>query len=472
MSRTTTSRTRLPMQSDARRDGSESGLAARYEGVRSETERLAAPLSAEDQTVQSMPEASPTKWHRAHVTWFFETFVLSRFLPGYQPHDRHYPVLFNSYYESVGERHPRPERGLITRPGVAEVSEYRRVVDDAMATLLGDPALTDHGDLLALVELGLHHEQQHQELMLMDIKHLLWRNPTRPAYAAASPRASSNGTDGGAPLTWSGHPGGLVEVGHRAGRNAAPGNGNGSAHDGGFAYDNEGPRHRVWLEPFELADRLVTVGEWCEFIDDGGYRRPELWLSDGWAAVQANGWKAPLYWTDIEGDQSLPRIFTLEGERTAHPAEPVCHLSHYEADAFARWAGARLPTEFEWEAAVDHVGARVGHDGTGLHPSAAVSGTRLAHPTSSNQPTSSKQIASLSQVGRDVWEWTSSAYLPYPGFTPTPGAVGEYNGKFMSSQMVLRGGACITPSGHTRPTYRNFFPPQARWVMSGVRLAR
>ncbi len=398
-----------------------------YRRVRSLTETLAAPLSPEDQTVQSMPDVSPTKWHRAHVTWFFETFVLAPNRAGYEPFHPDFGYLFNSYYEQVGRRHPRPERGLLTRPGAAEIGAYRRHVDDAMTAYLPDAP----DAVLDLVELGLHHEQQHQELLLMDIKHVLSVNPLSQAYRDLP-------TDlGGAPRAqgWVEHPGGLVEVGH----------------DGsGFAFDNEGPRHSQWLEPFALADRAVTNGDWLAFIDDDGYRRPELWLSDGWAAVQAAEATAPFYWQWREGAWTE---FTLAGAAALDPTRPVVHLSYYEADAYARWADARLPTEAEWEA----VAAGRPVVGRGLDPD------RLRPETGSP--------GDLGLFG-DVWEWTSSAYLPYPGFRPAPGAVGEYNGKFMVSQHVLRGGSCATPAGHLRPTYRNFFPPGAQWAFSGLRLAR
>ena len=404
-------------------------LADRYGAVRRFTEALASPLSPEDQTVQSMPDVSPTKWHRAHTTWFFETFLLGPRLAGYRERCPAYGYLFNSYYEAVGARHPRAARGVITRPGVEEVAAYRRHVDDAMAELVDrverDPADGEP----ELVELGLNHEQQHQELLLMDIKHVLSCNPLQPAYRPAP----ASGRRGPAPApTWHEHPGGVVEVGH----------------DGdGFAFDNESPRHPVLLPPFAVASRPVTCGQWRYFVDDGGYRRPELWLSDGWFTVQAERWEAPLYWTpDGEGWE----VFTLAGPQPLDPDEPVCHVSHYEADAFARWAGARLPTEAEWEVAVGpSVGAGRGVDLDRVHPVPA---------------------GDLG-VGQ-VWEWTGSAYLPYPGFRPAPGAVGEYNGKFMSNQHVLRGGCCATPEGHVRPTYRNFFPPAARWPFTGVRLAR
>ena len=401
---------------------------ADYASVRELTEALSAPLSPEDQTVQSMPDVSPTKWHRAHTTWFFETFLLQPTTPGYEPFHPAFGYLFNSYYEAVGSRHPRPERGLVSRPGVAEVAAYRSHVDEAMATVLE----RDDERLDWLVTLGLQHEQQHQELLLMDIKHVLSCNPLEPAYLERpTPRVASQATLVG----WVEHPGGLVEIGH----------------DGDdFAFDNESPRHAVHLRPFALADRTVTCGDWLAFVDDDGYRRPELWLSDGWALVQAEGWEAPLYWRrDGEGDPW--RVFTLTGARPLDPAEPVTHVSYHEADAFARWAGARLPTEAEWEAVASTERAEDGRylDLDVLHPRAG----------------------GMSLHG-EVWQWTASAYLPYPGFRPAPGAVGEYNGKFMVSQHVLRGGSCVTPPGHVRTTYRNFFPPASRWPFTGVRLAR
>jgi ergothioneine biosynthesis protein EgtB len=404
--------------------------AAAYCRVRGLTETLAAPLSAEDQTAQSMPDVSPTKWHRAHTTWFFETFVLERFATAFEPYDPAYRMLFNSYYHGVGEQYSRPERGVITRPGIDEVADYRRDVDRRVTSELPQ----DHAELHALVELGLHHEQQHQELLLMDIKHVLSRNPLRPTYRSAAAPTD----DIAEKVRWIELDGGLVEIGH-------PGD--------GFCFDNELPRHRHHLEPFAVADRLVTAGEWLAFIDDGGYRRPELWLSDGWYAVQNHGWDAPLYWQHEDGRWL---VHTLHGTRPVTAAEPVCHVSFYEADAFARWAGARLPTEMEWE----HAATTRGGDGRRfdlerLHPdAAATSGTALA------------------QLTGECWQWTASAYLPYPGFRPAPGLVGEYNGKFMSGQMVLRGSAALTPDGHARPTYRNFFPPAARWPMTGVRLAQ
>ena len=434
----TTSLTAVPQQMPQ----GPSELVERFCAVRRLTDDLAAPLSAEDQTAQSMPDASPTKWHRAHTTWFFETFVLERFEPGFSPVDPAYRVLFNSYYETVGEQYPRADRGTITRPGVVEVGRYRGEVDRRVAELLATTAGDALTELAELVVLGLHHEQQHQELLLMDIKHLLSRNPLRPAYrpsrgggcgASATPAATASSPG------WVDVEGGLVDVGRG---------------DDGFSFDNERPGHRVHLEPFRLADRLVTVAEWLAFIDDGGYTRPELWLSDGWAAVKAQHWTAPLYWFD-EGGEWL--VHTLGGTRTVGEHEPVCHVSLFEADAFARWAGARLPTEFEWEhtAAVCPSAASRSFDIEALHP--------LEAPA--------RHGGGIAQLVGECWQWTASAYLPYPGFTAAPGAVGEYNGKFMSGQMVLRGGSALTPPDHTRPTYRNFFPPSARWPMTGVRLA-
>ena len=421
------------------RDGVPAGverarMAARYAATRNETEALAAPLSAEDQTVQSMPDCSPTKWHRAHTTWFFETFVLARFAPDYRAFDPAYGYLFNSYYEAVGPRHPRPERGLVSRPGIAEIARYRQHVDAAMAELIAGLAAGPWREAAPLLELGLQHEQQHQELILMDIKHALSLNPLQPVYrapAAAGPRSAP-------PLAWHAVPGGLRQIGQ------------GGA---GFAFDNERPRHRVWLDPFRLASRLVTCGEYLDFIAAEGYRRPEFWLSDGWAVVQQQGWSAPLYWQREAAGWS---VFTLGGRRAVDPAEPVVHVSFYEADAFARWAGKRLPSEAEWEVAAAEAGAPLAgnlRDRGRYHPEPAPGGD------------------GLQQLIGDAWEWTASPYTAYPGFRPEAGAVGEYNGKFMSNQMVLRGGAAVTPAGHLRMTYRNFFPPASRWAFGGIRLA-
>jgi ergothioneine biosynthesis protein EgtB len=401
-------------------------LVSRFQDVRATTDVLASRLSPEDQTAQSMPDASPAKWHRAHTTWFFEEFLL-RPDPSYTEYDPSYRYLFNSYYEAVGPRHPRPQRGLVTRPGVADVSRYREYVQQALVQALEAGRLDDKAQ--ELVELGCNHEQQHQELLLMDIKHLFSTQPFGPVYVERP-------LDDPSPPTaqaWRSVSGGIVDIGH----------------DGdGFAFDNEGPRHQVLLEDFLIAERAATVGDWLEFMADGGYRRPDLWLSDGWARVQAEGWDAPAYWDEHDGGWTT---FTLSGRRPVVPAEPVCHVSFYEADAFARWAGARLPTEFEWEAAARQ---RPELRGQLLDP-------ERAHPG----------LAGSAMVG-DVWEWTASAYLPYPRFAPASGAVGEYNGKFMCDQHVLRGASAGTPVGHERLTYRNFFPAYARWAFSGLRLAR
>jgi len=408
-------------------------LAARYRAVRALTERLREPLSAEDCQAQSMPDASPAKWHLAHTTWFFETFVLEPGRRGYQPFHPAFRVLFNSYYQGVGEQHPRPQRGLLTRPSLDEVLAYRAHVDAyVLDWLAGDDAPV--GALASVVEIGLHHEQQHQELLLTDAKHLLSGNPLAPAYAALPPAPPTAGRAFG----WRMVDGGVREVG---------------ATTDGFAFDNERPRHAALLEPFALSTRLTTNAEYAEFIADGGYRRPELWLSDGWSTILTRGWRAPLYWDDRDGEWCE---FTLGGRRSLDPLAPVSHVSLYEADAFATWAGARLPTELEWEAVATGRPVRGNLLDSGhLHPiAAAANGTDVA------------------QLYGDVWEWTRSAYAPYPGFRPLAGALGEYNGKFMSSQVVLRGGSCATPADHVRASYRNFFPPDARWQFSGIRLAK
>jgi ergothioneine biosynthesis protein EgtB len=379
-------------------------LLADYAAVRRHTEALAAPLTSEDQNIQSMPDASPTKWHLAHTTWFFETVVLARFLPGYVPFDPAYAYLFNSYYEGLGPRYPRPQRGMLSRPPLAEILEYRQHVDEAMATLIEARS----AEIASLVVLGLHHEQQHQELILTDIKHAFSLNPLLPAY---DKRPSVPAAAPGA-MEWIEHPGGTVPIGHAG---------------AGFAFDNEGPRHEALLRPFRIAARPITNGEYLAFIADGGYRRPEFWLSDGWAMVQRDMLNAPLYW---HGDRTGWREFTLHGPHALEEHAPVAHVSFYEAAAYAAWRGARLPTEFEWET---------------VSPG-------------------------LRQQGL-VWEWTRSSYDPYPGYRPFDGDVVEYNGKFMVGQIVLRGGSIATPPGHIRPTYRNFFPPSARWQFSGVRIA-
>jgi ergothioneine biosynthesis protein EgtB len=394
--------------------------------VRQRSLRLAEPLSIEDCCAQSMPDASPIKWHLAHTTWFFETFILEPREPGFAPFHPAFRVLFNSYYNGVGARHPRPQRGLLSRPALPEVMAYRANVDRRMAALLaaheGDAALA------ALVELGLQHEQQHQELMLTDVKHLLAQNPLCPAYRAQPLPASP----APAALQWLRQEGGLASIGHAG---------------DGFCFDNELPRHRSFVAPFELASRLVTNGEYREFIDAGGYRDPSLWLSDGWDRVCAGELAAPLYWVrDADGGWVE---FTLHGLQPLDAARPVTHVSLYEADAYARWAGARLPTEAEWELAAQ--GAQVA--------------AGALHPAASAGP-------GLTQLFGECWQWTTSSYAPYPGFAPAAGAIGEYNGKFMVNQYVLRGSSCATPPGHARASYRNFFPAGARWQFTGIRLAR
>lgn len=407
-------------------------LLHRYGAVRRATEQLCESLSPEDCQLQSMPDASPVKWHLAHTTWFFETFLLAA-EPDYEPVDARYVYLFNSYYNAVGDRHPRPQRGVLSRPTLDEVLGYRATVDERVSHAIRT-ASTDRLRLLdGVVTVGLHHEQQHQELILTDIQHAFSLNPLKPAYREPGDRPVAAPPD----IEWHDYSAGLQWIGHAG---------------DGFAFDNESPRHREWLEPFSLASRLVTCGEFIRFIDDGGYRRPELWLSDGWATCQARGWHAPLYWERDGGDW---RRFSLFGMERVDPAEPVCHVSYYEADACARWAGYRLPTEAEWEVAVADVPVAEGPEEPPLCPQPLARGA-----------------SGLSQLDRDVWQWTASPYTAYPGFTPAAGALGEYNGKFMCNQMVLRGGSCATPRSHLRRTYRNFFPPDARWQFSGFRLAR
>lgn len=409
-------------------------LRDKFREVRAMSLALAAPLSAEDQCIQSMPDASPTKWHLAHTTWFFETVLLQPHAAGYQAFDPRFHYLFNSYYEALGPRHPRPHRGMLTRPSVDEVHAYRRHVDEAVVALLEEESGLDWGAIEPIVTLGLNHEQQHQELLLTDILHALSCNPLLPAYKPVSGPALRLAAVPPA-VRWLSRPGGVVEVGH-AGSD--------------FSFDNETPRHQALVQPYAIADRLVNCGDYAQFIADGGYQRAELWLSDGWAAVQAHGWRHPAYWLAPDdprlglGLQQQPsqqgaavagwHVFGLHGVRPMEADAPVAQLSFYEAAAYAEWAGARLPTEFEWEAACDAPG--------------------------------------ISQMTGHVWQWTRSSYDPYPGFRPMPGIAAEYNGKFMVGQLVLRGGSVATPAGHTRPSYRNFFPPAARWQFSGLRLAK
>jgi ergothioneine biosynthesis protein EgtB len=395
---------------------------------------LTQPLSAEDMTVQPMDDASPTKWHLAHVTWFFETFILAKHLPGYQAFDPDFNYCFNSYYESQGPRQPRPKRGVLTRPSAERVFAYRAHVDEALAKLLGR-GVASQSEITRLVEVGINHEQQHQELLLTDILALFAASPLRPAYRIRQQPASQAAPE---TLDWIDFAGGIRQVGH----------------DGkGFAWDNEAPRHDTLIHPFRLADRPVTCGEWLDFMTDGGYRTAALWLSDGWATVNREGWRAPLYWEERDGAWLA---MSLEGLQPVERASPVAHVSYFEADAFARWAGKRLPTELEWEVAAQ-----------GLPVAGNTLATRALRPLPPDAPADGRPR----QMFGDVWEWTQSAYLPYPGYRPPVGALGEYNGKFMVSQQVLRGGSCATPEGHTRATYRNFFYPHQRWQFMGLRLA-
>jgi ergothioneine biosynthesis protein EgtB len=415
--------------------GSAANLTHEFARVRARSTELAAPLSAEDACVQSMPDASPAKWHLAHTTWFFETFVLERLEPGFRPFCSEFRVLFNSYYNKVGDKHPRPQRGMLTRPPLAEIQCYRRDVDARLQRLLRDEAA--HVSLRDLVILGLNHEQQHQELLLTDVKHLLSLNPLAPAYREQiAPLLPPNAAQS-APLDWVDFAGGVTAIGHRG---------------TGFSFDNELPRHDVLLQPFRLGSRLVTNGEYLQFVERGGYAEPQLWLAEGWDWVSQNGLAQPIYWRRDEGTW---KEFTLGGLLPLEPGLPVVHLSYFEADAYARWAGARLPTEEEWEraAAACAIAGNLADEGV-FH-------TRAAPPG-----------PGLRQMFGDAWEWTQSSYAPYPGFRIGEGAIGEYNGKFMVNQYVLRGGSCATPAGHVRASYRNFFPTSARWQFSGIRLAR
>lgn len=416
------------------------GINDQFRAVRTFTERLCEPLAVEDHVVQTMPEASPTRWHLAHVSWFFEALILKPHVPGYRSPYARYDYLFNSYYNTLGDQWPRPRRGVLTRPTVEEVYAYRRHVDAAMAELLStlEPAGRDR-QLADLVVLGLNHEQQHQELILTDIKHVLAQNPLFPAYRddlAVVAEGAGEGPE--TPLGWRGFAEGLYHIGF----------------DGrGFAYDNETPRHRQFVEAFEMAERPVSNGEYMAFIADGGYRRPELWLSDAWMVVSRESWEHPLYW-HREGIEWYE--FTLGGLRPVAHQAPVAHLSYYEADAYARWCGARLPTEAQWEVAA---------------AAAPVTGN-LADTDCLHPMVTAGARHGLRQLYGDVWEWTASPYVPYPGYVQAGGPLGEYNGKFMCDQLVLRGGSCATPASHVRPTYRNFFPAAARWQFSGLRLAR
>ena len=407
-----------------------------YDSTRRQTERLIEPLSAEDCCVQSMEDVSPAKWHLAHTTWFFETFLLDPLIDDYEPFNPRFAYLFNSYYDAAGPRHARPKRGLLTRPSLEEVRAYRRQVDRHMGELLASPPPGKDREVGVRTRLGLMHEEQHQELLLMDIKHVFASNPLAPAYMATAPSMSYPAP--GRPTEWIEFDAEVSSIGHGP---------------DGIAYDNERPRHRVFLEPYALADRPVRNADYLMFIEDGGYDTPRWWLSDGWTYIQDRAVRAPLYWRQNgAGYQEL----TLHGPAAIDPEAPVTHVSYYEADAYARWANARLPTEAEWEHAAGTRDQNHGHFANRLP----------LHPEPSDSSTG------LRQLYGDVWEWTSSAYLPYPGFRPLQGALGEYNGKFMVGQHVLRGGACVTPPGHVRPTYRNYFYPHHRWVFSGFRLAR
>ena len=425
----------MATQSVKRHIGEE--LADAYSRVRKMTEHLTSGLSVEDQMIQPALEASPVKWHQAHTTWFFETFILAEHLPGYREFHADFRRLFNSYYNAVAPPPDRSKRGCLSRPSLEQVRAYREHVDSAMLRLLeSDRAAT----VRELLMLGLNHEQQHQELIVTDTKWGLWVNPLRPKWWSSL----SVGSHEASPLEWRSYEGGIVTIGHGG---------------LGFSFDNELPRHEVFLQPFRIAWRLITCGEYLEFIGDGGYRRPELWLSDGWECVRTNGWRYPMYWEERDGKLQM---YTCSGMRDVDPSEPVCHVSYYEADAYARWAGMRLATEFEWECASEQSALSIQHsasEGSG-EPANFLESERL-HPA----------VAQGSQMFGDCWEWTSSAYAAYPGFRPAAGAVGEYNGKFMCNQFVLRGGSCATPRSHIRTSYRNFFPPQARWQFTGIRLA-
>jgi ergothioneine biosynthesis protein EgtB len=433
-------------------------LAERYQRVRGLSEQIARPLSAEDCAIQTMPDVSPTRWHLAHTTWFFETFLLSA-VPGYKPFDASFETLFNSYYNSIGDPFPRDRRGQISRPGLLDTLVYRRHVDDWMLEWF---SRSEHGPQeLETLLIGINHEQQHQELMLTDIKHVLSCNPLEPVYCPEKVTDAE-----AAELQWIPFDEALVWIGHGRLDSVAD----------TFAFDNEQPRHRHFLESYSLGSRCVTNREYRQFMKDGGYQRPELWLSLGWDAVRSNGWSAPLYWSQVDGQWSQ---FTLAGRKPISPEEPVCHVSYFEADAFARWAGCRLPTEQEWENAVasdiaNSQPTTANHDSPGHWSDVLLDAGNSIHPRVETDDELESRFANLrlrNALG-NLWEWTASQYTAYPGYQPPSGALGEYNGKFMCNQFVLRGGSCATPAGHLRITYRNFFPPDARWQFSGIRLAK
>ncbi len=428
-------------------DAARAALSERFETVRHATTLLSAPLAPEDQVIQSMADVSPTKWHLAHTTWFFETFLLQRFSSGYEAFNEAYAYLFNSYYYTVGQMYERPCRGLISRPTVTEVARYRAHVDAMMQRLIQDAPASAFNDIAFLTEVGLHHEQQHQELMLTDIKHVLSCNPIKPGAYQARPRTDTTAPQ---PMEWIAYDDGIHKIGHRG---------------DGFAFDNEGPHHDELIRPFSLASRPVTNGEYLDFIEDKGYSTVTLWLSDAWATIQTEGWRSPLYWLERDG---VWHEFTLSGLKPLDLNRPVAHVSFYEAQAFATWAGNRLPTEFELEVAASRqpiAGNLLRFETT---PGGDGARTFLAPEPAAARPGTADALA---QLFGDVWEWTQSPYAPYPGFKPLAGSLGEYNGKFMCNQFVLRGGSCATPADHIRPTYRNFFPPDARWQFSGLRLA-
>lgn len=426
------------IKSEDKNNLSPENLIESYKTVREFSHTLAEPLEIEDYVVQSMPDVSPTKWHLAHTSWFFETFVLSKALKDYKSPNSQYAYLFNSYYVQAGERHLRPKRGLISRPTVEETYSYRNHVDESMIQFMENADNKEWEELASVIEIGIHHEQQHQELIVTDIKHVLSENPLNLQYL----RRKDNGTSSLKPeeLKWVDFDGGVFEIGNKG---------------EGFGYDNEYPNHKVYLNPYKLGSRLITNSEYIEFIEDGGYQTPEIWLSEGWATVETENWNAPLYWQKVNGKWMQ---FTLSGLREIEPGEPVTHVSYFEADAFARWSGSRLPTEAEWEVAASNIEIE-GNFVDNLN----------FHPVSMEKSTNGSQ---LSQMYGDVWEWTQSSYSAYPGFKTAPGALGEYNGKFMCNQMVLRGGSCATSKSHIRKTYRNFFPTNARWQFMGIRLAK